>query len=131
MIVSNCGIPQVRDAAKTMVDETVEGLPKLARQLNQGVDRFGRDILAARNPFGPGDAAAGHDIRRLPSLDDIFNGRVPEEGASPTSPVLLAPGSRYAIACKSMAACCFCLQSWGNLVYGEQANRWLYMACSG
>jgi hypothetical protein len=118
-------MPQVRDAAKTMVDETVEGLPKLARQLNQGVDRFGRDILAARNPFGPGDAAAGHDIRPLPSLDDIFNGRVPEEGASPTSPVPLGPGSRYAIACKSSTACCFCSQSSGNLVYLEQPGCWV------
>eukprot|EP00884_Botryococcus_braunii_P015587 jgi/Botrbrau1/2711/Bobra.0203s0053.1 len=84
---------QVRDAAKSIVDDTVEGLPKLARQLNQGVDHLGRNILSGR-PFG-GQGPSPADNKKLPSLDDLFNGRVPDDSplASPTGP-LPASGSR-------------------------------------
>lgn len=67
----------MRDAAKSMMDDTVEGLPKLARSLNQGVDQLGRNIRSGR-PFAT--AASSHSSnRKLPSLHDIFSGRLPDE----------------------------------------------------
>ncbi|KAK9908560.1 hypothetical protein WJX75_009693 [Coccomyxa subellipsoidea] len=58
----------VRDVATRVVDDTTKEISKFERTLNQGLDRFGKDILAARNPFTNERAAQ----RRPPTLAAVF-----------------------------------------------------------